>query len=96
MDVYSFGIVLWELATREVPWDSELPSGDLPFFKALNHALQTGRRPAIPPAVLAEHGAFVDVMKRCWSGDPVDRPSFSDVVRDISKCVDGVVTDSRS
>jgi serine/threonine protein kinase len=27
--VYSFGIVLWELATRKVPWVGELPSDEL-------------------------------------------------------------------
>jgi hypothetical protein len=89
---YSFGIVLWELATRETPWP-EISCADVGDFDAaevlrtLNHALQTGQRPAIPQHVVADHSAFVAVMERCWQGDPVDRPTFSVVVRDLAACM---------
>ena len=71
VDVYSFGIVLWELATRETPWAEIGGIGTkTAFFQQLNRALQTGQRPTVPAAVLAEYGAFVAVMTRCWAGDP--------------------------
>ena len=57
------------------------------LFNGINHALQTGSRPTIPDAVLAEHGAFVAVMRRCWAGDPTDRPSFSEAARDLAACL---------
>jgi serine/threonine protein kinase len=87
VDVYSFGIVMWELATREVPWASELPSGELNQFIHLNLALQTGRRPVIPTSVSVEHSSFVAVMKKCWAGDPADRPPFSEAVEDLASCL---------
>jgi hypothetical protein len=84
VDVYSFGIVLWELATRKArpPWVEEL-SSETVFFEQLNNALQTGRRPAIPGSVLADHSTFVAVMRRCWAGDPADRPTFSQAAADL-------------
>ena len=82
VDVYSYGIVLWELATRNTPWVDEL-SSDTVFFEQLNRALQTGRRPVIPDDVVAEHGEFVSVMRRCWAGDPADRPTFAEVATDL-------------
>ena len=79
VDVYSFGIVLWELATRKTPWaEIEDDGKETVFFEQLNRALQTGRRPTVPTDVSAEHGAFVAVMARCWAGDPADRPTFSE------------------
>ena len=85
VDVYSFGVVLWELATRETPW-TEIEGGETEavLFEALNTALQTGRRPTIPAAVLAAHGTFVAVMTRCWAGDPADRPTFSEAAIDLA------------
>jgi len=90
VDVYSFGMVMWELATRKTPWVDELPSDRTTFFEALNTALQTGRRPVIPADVLSQHVAFVDVMRRCWAGDPADRPTFSKAARELATCLRAV------
>lgn len=57
------------------------------MFAALNRALQSGQRPTIPDAVRVEHGKFVAVMQRCWAGDPVDRPTFSEAAADLAECV---------
>jgi serine/threonine protein kinase len=80
VDVYSFGIVAWELAARETPWD-ELGAKDyLDEFNMLDMALRTGRRPTVPARVEAAQPTFVAMMRRCWATRPDDRPSFSEVV----------------
>ena len=94
VDVYSFGVVMWELMTRQTPW-RELEGNDfncaddarVSFFNELNHALQSNRRPTIPRDVELGFPHYVEVMKRCWAGDPADRPPFAEVVDELSACL---------
>ena len=42
-DVYAFGLILWELQTREHPWERE----QFQFMYQLEDAVCKGRRPII-------------------------------------------------
>ena len=92
IDVYSFGIVMWELTTREMPWN-EIErvqfgeQGKVSFFKELNHALQTNRRPTIPEDIVLSFPHYVALMKECWAGDQADRPPFTQIVDELSACL---------
>lgn len=73
VDVYSFGILLWELCSLTKPF-TQYPKDK---FKA--DIIDGGKRPKTeghnwPPRIQA-------LMKNCWSADPSKRPSFSNLER---------------
>ena len=79
-DVYSFGIILYELASLTVPFSEH----QFAFTFQLQEAIQSGLRPsagllrdAIPPV-------FLSLMEQCWSSDPQARPSFAEIVPILS------------
>ncbi|KYR00273.1 SH2 domain-containing protein [Tieghemostelium lacteum] len=75
-DVYSFGLILHELATCEelFPEYSDVE----PFYDAIcNKRI----RPTIPPHFPK---SLRTLMTRCWDHDPKNRPSFSEVSSELN------------
>ncbi|CAI5795362.1 repeat and kinase domain-containing 1 [Podarcis lilfordi] len=75
-DVYSFGIVIWEILTQKKPYSGVKTM-------AVIVTVATGQRPSMEPIRddwPAECQQMVDLMKRCWDQEPQRRPSFTDVV----------------
>ncbi|XP_050127803.1 serine/threonine-protein kinase STY17-like isoform X2 [Malus sylvestris] len=70
-DVFSFGIVLWELLTGQLPYSSLTP------LQAAVGVVQKSLRPTIPKTT---HPRFAELLERCWQQDPTQRPPFSDIV----------------
>ncbi|KAL0360377.1 UNVERIFIED_CONTAM: Serine/threonine-protein kinase STY17 [Sesamum radiatum] len=68
-DVFSFAIVLWELVTAKVPYDTMTP-----LQAALG--VRQGLRPELPKNA---HPKLLDLMQRCWEAVPSNRPSFSEI-----------------
>ncbi|KAK6938291.1 Serine-threonine/tyrosine-protein kinase, catalytic domain, partial [Dillenia turbinata] len=72
-DVFSFGIVLWELATAKIPYD-----GMTPLQAALG--VRQGLRPDLPENT---HPKLVSLMQRCWEATPSLRPPFSEIMVEL-------------
>ena len=73
-DVYSFAMVMFELLTRNVPFQ------DRTAILAAVSAIK-GERPPVPPGTPAK---YFELMHSCWHQDQLMRPDFSriiDVVR---------------
>lgn len=86
VDVYSFGIVLWELVTGSVPF------ANMTAVQAAFAVVNKGVRPQIPPDCLPALGA---IMTRCWDTNPEVRPPFTEVVRMLEQVEMEVLTTVR-
>jgi len=73
-DVYGFGIILWELATREEVYQG-LESTQI-IAKVANDNL----RPPIPDVCPWTH-----IMVQCWKEDPEERLTFEEIVIELNK-----------
>eukprot|EP00050_Salpingoeca_kvevrii_P003936 m.237725 g.237725 ORF g.237725 m.237725 type:complete len:660 (-) comp10911_c0_seq1:95-2074(-) len=72
MDVYSYGITLWEIMTRSEPYLNIASIWELRDF------VLAGGRPEMPPGAPP---ALEWLATLCWAQDPTARPSFSEIVR---------------
>jgi serine/threonine protein kinase len=72
-DIYALGIIMWELATCQAPFEG-LPQD------ILIGRLSRGDRPKIPKHPTPGFPtAYFELLQRCWSQNPELRPCASDV-----------------
>ncbi|XP_077444076.1 mitogen-activated protein kinase kinase kinase 7 isoform X1 [Stigmatopora argus] len=72
-DVFSWGIILWEVVTRRKPFD-EIGG---PAFRIM-WAVHNGTR---PPMIKTLPKPIENLMTSCWSKDPSKRPSMEEIVK---------------
>ncbi len=73
VDVYSFGMLLWEICVLEKPFDSIQSVEEFHDLVVL-----CGKRPSLHSDPLWTP-SLKHLMSRCWSTDPLDRPTMVEV-----------------
>ncbi|CAF3964304.1 unnamed protein product [Rotaria sp. Silwood1] len=76
-DVYSLGIVYWELAANEIPYGGHQDA-------VISAFVLRGDRLKIPKATPSSFSALI---KECWTANPNDRPNSSQLIELIEKCI---------
>jgi serine/threonine-protein kinase CTR1 len=83
VDVYAFGILMWEVFEESVPF-AEL------MVSEIRDCVVAGQRPDIPQSMPPD---LQRLMQECWSNDPEDRPDFMDVICDLREALDSGACD---
>ncbi len=78
-DVYSFGIVLWEILTRKEPFPHH---NNFEVFR--NAVCVKGERPEIPSDT---EPSLKRLIESCWVGDPKLRPSFKEIIDQLDNII---------
>ncbi|GIL51430.1 hypothetical protein Vafri_7415 [Volvox africanus] len=70
-DVFSFGVILYELVTGKEPWDELNP------MQVVGAVGFHGRRMELPPDLAPN---VTELIISCWATSPKERPSFSQIL----------------
>lgn len=74
-DIYSVGVVLWELMSERFPFEDEEQLDMVPVW------IRDGIREEIPVNTPAD---YANLIQRCWDGNPANRPTAAQVVEQLT------------
>ncbi|KAL7719611.1 Serine-threonine protein kinase [Entamoeba marina] len=67
-DVFSFGVICWELVTKERPYEGK-------FYNEVKDFICSGKRLAIP-----DDSPYKKLISMCWSHNRTERPTFETIL----------------
>ncbi|XP_044524144.1 receptor-interacting serine/threonine-protein kinase 1 [Gracilinanus agilis] len=72
-DVYSFAIVLWAIFANKEPYENAICE------QQIITCIGNGNRPKVEEIAGKCPKEIIDLMVRCWNGNPEKRPTFSEI-----------------
>ncbi|KUF89742.1 Mite allergen Der f 3 [Phytophthora nicotianae] len=75
VDIFSFGLIMWELTTGELPY------ADMHSNAEISEYVLSGCRPIMKPGQC--NIKWAELMARCWSHNPSRRPSAAEIVSSL-------------
>ena len=81
VDVYSYGITLWEIQTAKNPY-FEMYERGMTAREILDDIVRKDVRPVFPAKV---NGDLKALAISCWNGNPYKRPTFEEIVQTLEK-----------
>ncbi|KAJ3106995.1 hypothetical protein HDU96_008035 [Phlyctochytrium bullatum] len=75
MDVFSFAVIMWEVAARDCPWRNITAN-------QVEDNVKAGKRLPLPETWNAKFRKFVQT---CWSQNPRARPEFPAIIKTLTK-----------
>eukprot|EP01096_Ripella_sp_DP13-Kostka_P016473 TRINITY_DN802_c0_g2_i2.p1 TRINITY_DN802_c0_g2~~TRINITY_DN802_c0_g2_i2.p1 ORF type:complete len:613 (+),score=284.80 TRINITY_DN802_c0_g2_i2:197-1840(+) len=76
VDVYSLGIILWEVVTQQHPFSHHNS------YPRYSNSVINGERPPIPAS--CPH-SLADLMRQCWDAQPENRPTVVGVITKLEE-----------
>jgi len=84
-DIYSYGIVLWELwhssDSNPKPYHDITPVAGVSLIANLLMEIRNGKRPKCDKNILP---GYLALMKQCWDIDPNKRPTWTNIITTLS------------
>jgi serine/threonine-protein kinase CTR1 len=77
-DVFSYGVIFWELLTQQIPWSHLNP------MQVVGVVGFAGNRLAVPASI---DPRLKEICEECWAQNPRERPSFLDVQKRLKPLV---------
>ncbi len=84
-DVYSFGILMWEMISREKPFDAKSP------IEAAGAVALEGKRPPFPEGIPSN---VRTLLEGCWADKSMERISVEQIIESIGEISQDMIAES--
>ncbi|KAK8890149.1 hypothetical protein M9Y10_034909 [Tritrichomonas musculus] len=89
VDVYSFGILMYEIVTDSIPYP-DLESRKMTSFQFTNKVVNENFRPKFEVPVKK---SIQELIEKCWSKNPKERPTFEEIFKKLAYNIEESIDD---